>query len=105
MGSKKGTINSHLYPKYISNEVICEELSTKVVEESRWEKSSGGMTSNTEIVKSIKSHKMYESNAIKMINILILKNKKHPESKKMKKKLWQITEGYNLNIWETLTNK
>ena len=86
MGSKKGTINSHLYPKYISNEVIWEELSTKGVEESRWEKSSRDMTSNTEIVKTIKSHKMSESNAIQMINILILKNKK-PESKKLKKKI------------------
>lgn len=46
-----------------------------MLKESSWEKSSRGMTSNTEIIKTIKSHKMYESNAIKMINILILKKK------------------------------
>lgn len=56
-----------------------------MLKESSWEKSSRGMTSNTEIIKTIKSHKMYESNAIKMINILILKKKKQPESKKLKK--------------------
>lgn len=60
----------------MSNEVTYEELSTKVLEESSWEKSSGGMTSNTEIIKTIKLHKIYESNAIKMINILIFKEKK-----------------------------
>ena len=39
------------------------------------------MTSNTEIIKTIKSHKMYESNAIKTINILILKKKNSLKAK------------------------
>lgn len=46
------------------------------------------MTSNTEIIKTIKLHKTCESNAIKMINILIFKEKKNSlKAKNLKNKI------------------